>query len=277
MKNKITIGLPVYNGEKLIEECLNSLLSQTYTNFELIISDNGSTDNTEFICRKYCLLDSRISYIRHNENRGGLANFQGLLDAASGVYFMWAAYDDLWSYNYLEEAVSLLKNVDFDFVLPSFDLVSIRYKVRAHRNMNIFKFIGEDDSNVRVLSFMELHPSSHKCNIVYSLFRTEFLRRAILRLNGVPNDGLLGAIILDLGRGLISKNSVFSKRYFNFWPGALDFLRRYIADKQPTDFNGFKSRGEVEAIEIFPHLESQIRFIGRKYQPYKYTKNFKIY
>lgn len=276
MKDKVTIGLPVYNGEKLIEECLNSLLSQTYTNFELIISDNGSVDNTEFICRKYCSLDSRINYIRHDENRGGPANFQGLLDASSCIFFMWAAYDDLWSSNYLEEAVSLLKNKDFDFVLPSFDLVSVRYKIRTRRNMNIFKFVGEGDSNVRVLSFMELHPSSHKCNIVYSLFRTEFLRRAINRLNGIPNDGLLGAIILDLGRGITTNRSYFSKRYIKLWPGALDFIRRYIADKQPKDFNGFKSRGETEAVEMFPHLESQIKFIGLKYQPYKYRRNFKI-
>jgi len=276
MRDKVTVGLPVYNGEKLIEQCLNSLLTQTYTNFELIISDNGSTDNTEFICRKYCLIDSRINYIRHDENRGGPANFQGLLDASSGIYFMWAAYDDLWTSNYLEEAVSLLKNIDFDFVLPSFDLVSVRYKIRSRRNMKIFKFVSEHDSNVRVLSFMELHPSSHKCNIVYSLFRTEFLKRAMIRLNGIPNDGLLGAIILDFGRGLITNKSYFSKRYIKLWPGALDFFRRYIVDKQPIDFNGFKSRGEAEAIEVFPHLESQIRLIGKKYQPYKYGKNFKI-
>jgi glycosyltransferase involved in cell wall biosynthesis len=57
---KLSIGLPVYNGEKFLEKCLDSLLAQTFSDFELIISDNASTDNTEAICRTYAAQDQRI-------------------------------------------------------------------------------------------------------------------------------------------------------------------------------------------------------------------------
>src|SRR5450759_757223 len=89
----VSIGMPVYNGEKYISEALDALLAQTFTNFELLISDNASTDGTTAICRHYADRDSRIHYVRQSENRGGVANFKFVLDEARGEYFMWAACD----------------------------------------------------------------------------------------------------------------------------------------------------------------------------------------
>lgn len=94
---KVSIGMPVYNGERFIKEALNSLLTQTFTNFELIISDNASTDGTEEICKEYAKNDPRIRYIRQTYNRGAIINFQFVLNEAVGEYFMWAAADDIWS------------------------------------------------------------------------------------------------------------------------------------------------------------------------------------
>lgn len=94
MNPKVSIGMPVYNGEKSIREALDSLLAQTFTDFELIISDNASTDGTEAICREYVERDPRIRYVRQSENRGPIANFQFVLEEAVGEYFMWAAHDD---------------------------------------------------------------------------------------------------------------------------------------------------------------------------------------
>ena len=92
----VSIGMPVYNGEKYIREALDSLLAQIFTNFELIISDNASTDNTEAICREYAARDPRIRHVRQSESRGATANFQPVLDKARGAYFMWAAADNRW-------------------------------------------------------------------------------------------------------------------------------------------------------------------------------------
>lgn len=91
---KVSIGMPVYNGEKFIRGALDSLLVQTFTDFELIISDNASTDNTERICQEYAAKDNRIRYVRQLKNVGPVANFKYVLDEAVGVYFMWAAHDD---------------------------------------------------------------------------------------------------------------------------------------------------------------------------------------
>src|ERR1700730_6838139 len=92
----VRLVFPVYNGEKFIRGALNSLLAQEYTHFELVISDNGSNDGTEEICREYQARDPRIRYIRHSENRGSPWNFAFVAREAQGEYFMWAAHDDLW-------------------------------------------------------------------------------------------------------------------------------------------------------------------------------------
>jgi glycosyltransferase involved in cell wall biosynthesis len=105
---KVSIGLPVYNGEKYIREALDSLLAQTFTDFELIISDNASADRTETICREYAERDPRIRYVRQAENRGAVANFQFVLDEAKGVYFKWMAYDDYLAPRFIELIVGYL-------------------------------------------------------------------------------------------------------------------------------------------------------------------------
>jgi len=105
----VSIGMPVYNGEPFIRDALDSLLGQTFIDFELIISDNASTDNTEKICREYASKDERIRYIRQTENRGASANFQFVLNEAVGEYFIWAAADDLQSKEFLEIQVESLK------------------------------------------------------------------------------------------------------------------------------------------------------------------------
>jgi glycosyltransferase involved in cell wall biosynthesis len=104
---QVSIGMPVFNGEPFIREALNSLLAQTYSEFELIISDNASTDGTEAICREYAAKHKRIRYVRQPTNRGGLANFQFVLDEAVGEYFMWAAADDMWDVRWIESLFSV--------------------------------------------------------------------------------------------------------------------------------------------------------------------------
>ncbi len=107
---KISIGMPVFNGEKYIHRALESLLAQTFTNFELIIADNASTDATEIICRDYALKDSRIQYIRHNQNYGALYNLKFVFDKAKGKYFSWAAADDFRSNDFLKKNFEYLES-----------------------------------------------------------------------------------------------------------------------------------------------------------------------
>lgn len=104
----VTIGLPVYNGERHLAEALDSLLSQTYTDFEIVLSDNASTDRTPEICRSYADRDERIRYVRAEENRGATWNFNHVVQLASGRYFRWAAHDDVVAPTYLERCVAVL-------------------------------------------------------------------------------------------------------------------------------------------------------------------------
>ena len=99
---QIAIGMPVYNGEKYIRKALDSLLAQTFGSYEIIISDNASTDTTGVICREYAERDRRVRYIRQPENQGATKNFKLVLDQAGAEYFMWAACDDIRSADFLE-------------------------------------------------------------------------------------------------------------------------------------------------------------------------------
>lgn len=104
----LSIGFPVYNGEEHIREILDFLLSQNFHDFELIISDNASTDKTGSICLEYAQKDSRIRFVRQMKNQGPVANFKFVLAEAQGEYFMWVAHDDLWSGDSLSAGVEAL-------------------------------------------------------------------------------------------------------------------------------------------------------------------------
>lgn len=108
-KPKLSIGLPTYNGEDSIQRRLENILSQTFTDFELIISDNCSTDSTCAICERYSTKDERIRLIRQEKNMGWVRNFISVLEEAKGEYFVWATDDDLWSSNFLEKNVKILE------------------------------------------------------------------------------------------------------------------------------------------------------------------------
>lgn len=105
---KVSVGMPVYNGSRYLAGAIQSLLSQTFTDFELIISDNASTDDTERICREFAARDPRVRYDRLTENRGAVDNFNRLVRLSQGRYFKWAAADDLCDPQFLEVLVAIL-------------------------------------------------------------------------------------------------------------------------------------------------------------------------
>jgi glycosyltransferase involved in cell wall biosynthesis len=106
----LTIGLPVHNGQNYVSESLDSLLAQTYTDYELIISDNASTDDTEEICRDYLARDERIQYVRQPVNLGAAPNHNYLVQVARGKLFKWAAHDDLFAPKLVERCIEALDN-----------------------------------------------------------------------------------------------------------------------------------------------------------------------
>jgi len=106
---KISIGIPVYNGEKFIRKCLNSLLNQTFTDFEIILSDNASTDSTTSICQEYANKDQRILFIKQKSTGNAHWNYNFVLQQAQSEYFMWASADDIWHPEFIEKNLMFLE------------------------------------------------------------------------------------------------------------------------------------------------------------------------
>ncbi|WP_214401530.1 glycosyltransferase family 2 protein [Pseudonocardia lacus] len=104
---RLSIGLPVYNGEEYLAEALDSLLGQTYRDFELIISDNASTDGTADLCRHYAA-DPRIRYLRQPRNIGCAGNHNVVFEVARGELFKWASDDDLYGRDLLRRCIAVL-------------------------------------------------------------------------------------------------------------------------------------------------------------------------
>jgi glycosyltransferase involved in cell wall biosynthesis len=105
---KVSLGLPVYNGERFIRETLDSILNQTFQDFELIISDNASTDSTESICQEYAANDPRVRYYRNEQNLGAARNYKKVFELSTAEYFKWCASDDVLASTYLEKCVDIL-------------------------------------------------------------------------------------------------------------------------------------------------------------------------
>ncbi len=105
----VSVGVPVFNGERYLEEALVSLLSQTHEDLDVVVSDNASTDRTEEIVRSFAARDQRVKYFRNPTNIGVQNNFNRVFRLCEGEYFKWAAYDDLCAPTFVERCVEVLE------------------------------------------------------------------------------------------------------------------------------------------------------------------------
>src|SRR5579864_2535212 len=101
----VSIGLPVYNGENFVAEAIRCVLNQTFSNWELVICDNCSTDRTMAICRQFGDQDSRIRVYQNARNMGVSFNYNEVLRRSSGKYFKWIAHDDLFAPRFIESCI----------------------------------------------------------------------------------------------------------------------------------------------------------------------------
>jgi glycosyltransferase involved in cell wall biosynthesis len=124
LRPRVGLGMPVYNGERYILETIESILAQTFDDFELLILDNASTDGTGEICRDFEAKDERIRYIRNRENYGIVSNFNSVFKLSSGEYFKWASYDDVCGPDFLLRCTQVLDS-DPSIVLSYPQIVNI--------------------------------------------------------------------------------------------------------------------------------------------------------
>jgi len=172
----VSIGMPVYNGEKFIREALDSLLGQTLIDFELIISDNASIDATALICRNYAEKDSRIRYIRQQKNLGPFANFQFVLNESNAEYFMWAACDDKWSLDWLEKLYQAIKEEEVGMVFGNIIQIDDKGVLIEHpANGKTFCYY-DDNTLMRRISFYLAYEGMGKANSIYSLYKRDMIQ-----------------------------------------------------------------------------------------------------
>ena len=172
---RVSIGLPVYNGERYIEEALRSILAQTYADFELIVVDNASTDRTRHICLSYAARDRRVRYYRNPENLGVARNYNRALQLARGAYFRWAAYDDLLAPGNLIRCVEILDGRP-DVVLCYPRTINIDGSGAALGEYRDDFSFAQPRAHVRFRHLMQ-RSVDYDCNALYGLIRTDVLRK----------------------------------------------------------------------------------------------------
>lgn len=168
--------MPLYNAQKYLAQTLDSLQAQTFTDFELIIGDNASTDATPDIVATYTNQDPRIRYHRHPQNLGAAPNFNWVFHQAKGTYFRWMAYDDPIAPTYLEKTVAVLEgNPEAIMCYPRTILIDEDDTVIEYH---------DDQFNLRDTQphrrFHRSFRASAWCHPVFGLIRRDVLAKTVL-------------------------------------------------------------------------------------------------
>lgn len=205
----VTVGLPVFNGERYLAEAIESILAQSYGDFELILSDNASTDGTAEICARYAAGDQRVRVVRHDTNVGAAANFNGLFRAARGAYFKWAAHDDVLHADYLARTLAVLE------MTP--DAVAVHSRVGFIGAAG--ECLGDDPFPLRRVGspraserFEDVVLTSHWSFWAFALMRTSLLARTGLIGSYTSSDRVLLAHLALLGRFIEFPEVLFFSR-----------------------------------------------------------------
>ena len=198
---RVTVGVPVFNGEPFLAETLESLLSQTFSDLEIVISDNASTDRTEQICRTYGARDPRIRYYRSDTNRGAAWNHNRVFELARGEYFKWNSADDLCAPEFLARCVAALDRNPAAVMAVS-DAVEIDEGGKPLKSVSV---PGQRLLPVVPLGvpaherFREIIRLDHLCISIYSLIRSDILRHTDLIGGYADSDRVLLAHLALFG------------------------------------------------------------------------------
>jgi glycosyltransferase involved in cell wall biosynthesis len=205
---RVSVALPVYNGARYLSRAITSILDQTYRDFELIISDNASTDATEPICRELKASDPRIRYVRQPRNLGASPNFNFGYELATGEYFKWAAHDDFLEPEYLAACVRALE-ANPDAVLCH---SLVRIVDGADRLVEVFRPIAPQAASSRPSERFAARLRNPRCLDIWGVIRKDALRDSVLIGSYI---GMDRALLLELalrGRFLLIEEPLFTNR-----------------------------------------------------------------
>jgi glycosyltransferase involved in cell wall biosynthesis len=227
----VTIGVPVYNGERFLCRTLDSLLAQEYANFELIISDNASTDATERIAREYAAGDARIRYYRNERNLGALYNFNRVADLAGGKYFMWASCHDLWHPQFVARCVETFEQ-DPSVVMCFPRAAEIDLEDRPIRSLHEAldtRGLSRAGAYRRAMNYLQGYHA-------YGLYRMDALRKVLPYKQSISPDALMVAEMAFHGSFAAVEGELF---YLRRLPEFRDW--RKCCEKIQLKFNFFNA------------------------------------
>jgi len=172
----VSVGVPVFNGERGLSRCLEGLLRQDYPNLEIIISDNGSTDATPAICERFARSDPRIKYSRSFENRGATWNFNRVFELSSGTYFMWAGHDDDREPSFVSACVAQLERFQDAVLCQTHTAASVEGREETLYVARFDTFEGKPQVVERYRETLERLPAV----AIYGMYRSSAVRKTKL-------------------------------------------------------------------------------------------------
>jgi glycosyltransferase involved in cell wall biosynthesis len=190
------MGMPVYNGELYLEQALQSLLTQTFEDFELIVSDNASTDRTSSICRDYASMDQRIRYVRNKVNTGFCRNQNCVIKMATGECFLLTHHDDIRSPEYLARTVEVLDGDNSIVVCYTKTRDIDEFGNQLPRQDPILHLDSEDLRK----RFRDVIRMDHMCEPDFGLTRLDVLRETVLHGDYADSDRVNLAELVLRGR-----------------------------------------------------------------------------
>lgn len=213
----ISVGMPVYNGERYVGTAIASVLAQTFADFELVICDNGSTDGTEAICRDYAARDRRVRYYRNEVNVGAAGNFCRVFELSTGRYFRWLSVDDYITPAALQVCLAALE-ADPLAVLACGKVAFVGADGEVLGPYTEAQGLEHASPVDRFRAVMEQDPW---CNAVYGLMRREVLQRTRLLGAFSGSDCTLLAELSLYGRFVEVPQVLFFRRIH---PGAYSWV-----------------------------------------------------
>lgn len=209
-KPLVNIGMAVYNSEKYLEIALNSLLNQDFDDFDIFISDDGSTDQSQNICQSFVKKDARIKYYRQPQNLGAIGNLNFVARKATGRYFMWAGVDDYWDRTMLSKLVTIMEeNTGLAAACSGTERIDENGKHLFYYNRNHPDTSLNEDRIERIRTVYRYSAPS----TIEGLLRVSILRKtSYFRFGVIPEDMFLLAELSIYGGIKGTKEVLFHKR-----------------------------------------------------------------
>lgn len=258
----VSVGLPIYNRPEGLRRTLECFVNQTYANIEIIIADNCSPDpEVEKIAREYVAKDDRISYFRHEENKGWGYNTNFVIEKAKGEYFLRATDDDWWDVTFIEKIMNQMILDPLIEVGFSNYYAQTEGGVRGENYPDFFPLMKKFESSSirrRTKEYIKQFEGHGKSNLYFSIVKTKYLKETFVS-DTLRNEILAGDLLINLffllkGKVFIHPEILFKVTFGN--------EKLYETDKEQTK--------KINLVFV-EHDHLKFKYLISKWSPYLFS------